>query len=114
MFCKENGKAFTGDYVSKKFKRACKAAGMDKAIHFHSLRHSFASNLAQKGVSLYVIKELLGHSSISTTEIYSHLNMDSLKEAIRILDGPHPKSLSLEKGEGLLRKSLLNKINTGV
>ncbi len=88
VFCKANGKAFTGDYVSKKFKRACKAAGVDKAIHFHSLRHSFASNLAQKGVSLYVIKELLGHSSISTTEIYSHLNMDSLKDAIRMFDGP--------------------------
>ncbi|MBE2189464.1 MAG: tyrosine-type recombinase/integrase, partial [Candidatus Kapabacteria bacterium] len=47
-------------------------------MHFHSLRHSFASNLVQKGVPLYTIKELLGHSSISTTEIYSHLNMDTL------------------------------------
>lgn len=82
VFCKENGKPFTGDYVSKQFKLACKDAEIDKAIHFHSLRHSFASNLVQKGVSLYVIKELLGHSSIATTEIYSHLNMDSLREAI--------------------------------
>ncbi len=86
VFCKPNGRPFTGDYVSKKFKRACKAVGIDKAIHFHSLRHSFASNLVQKGVSLYVVKELLGHSSIATTEIYSHLNMDSLKEAIKKLD----------------------------
>ncbi len=62
------------------------AADIDGAIHFHSLRHSFASNLAQKGVSLYVIKELLGHSSITTTEIYSHLNMDSLREAVGKLD----------------------------
>ncbi|MFA5805426.1 MAG: tyrosine-type recombinase/integrase [Melioribacteraceae bacterium] len=99
VFCKANGKAFTGDYVSKKFKRACRAAGIDSAIHFHSLRHSFASNLAQKGVSLYVIKELLGHSSISTTEIYSHLNMDSLREAIGKFDGPHSKSLSLVRRE---------------
>jgi integrase/recombinase XerC len=89
VFCKSNGFPFTGDFISKRFKRACKAAGIDKAIHFHSLRHSFASNLAQKGISLYTIKELLGHSSISTTEIYSHLNMDSLKEAIRTFDGPH-------------------------
>jgi site-specific recombinase XerD len=97
VFCKANGEAFTGDYVSKIFKKACKAAGIDKAIHFHSLRHSFASNLVQKGVSLYTIKELLGHSSISTTEVYAHLNMDSLKEAIRTFDQPlpHPKSLSL-------------------
>lgn len=86
VFCKANGEAFTGDYVSKIFKKACKAAGIDKSIHFHSLRHSFASNLVQKGVNLYTIKELLGHSSISTTEIYAHLNMDALKEAIRTFD----------------------------
>ena len=86
VFCKSNGKRFTGDYVSRSFQLACRAAGMDKAIHFHSLRHSFASNLVQQGVSLYTIKELLGHSSITTTEIYSHLNMDALRDAIRRLD----------------------------
>ncbi len=86
VFCKANGEALTGDYVSKTFKQACRAAGIDKSIHFHSLRHSFASNLVQKGVNLYTIKELLGHSSISTTEIYAHLNMDALKEAIRTFD----------------------------
>ncbi len=91
LFCKDDGERFTGDYFSRRFKRACKAAGMDKAIHFHSLRHSFASNLAQQGVSLYVIKELLGHSSISTTEIYSHLNMESLRDAVRKLDSLHTK-----------------------
>jgi site-specific recombinase XerD len=86
VFCKNNDERFTADHYSKEFKKACKAAGMDNAIHFHSLRHSFASNLAQKSVSLYTIKELLGHSSISTTEIYSHLNMDSLREAVKMLD----------------------------
>ncbi|MBW7841184.1 MAG: tyrosine-type recombinase/integrase [Ignavibacteriales bacterium] len=86
VFCKANGEAFTGDYVSKIFKKACKAVGTDKSIHFHSLRHSFASNLVQKGVNLYTIKELLGHSSISTTEVYAHLNLDALKEAIRTFD----------------------------
>jgi len=86
VFCKSDGKKFTEDYVSKKFKQACKAAGIEKSIHFHSLRHSFASNLAQKGISLYIIKELLGHASISTTEIYSHLNIDSLKDAINIVE----------------------------
>lgn len=89
VFCKDNGEAFTGDYISKTFKKACREAGIDKDIHFHSLRHSFASNLVQKGVNLYTIKELLGHSSIATTEIYSHLNMDALKAAIRTFDQPH-------------------------
>lgn len=88
VFCKGKGVKFTGDYFSKRFKSACIKAGIDKSIHFHSLRHSFASNLVQKGVSLYKIKELLGHSSISTTEIYSHLNLESLREAIKALDDP--------------------------
>ncbi len=97
VFCKKDGTKYCGNYVSRKFKNACKAAGLEKEIHFHSLRHSFASNLAQKGVPLYTIKELLGHSSITTTEIYSHLNMDSLREAIKKLDSPHPGPLP--KGE---------------
>jgi len=50
----------TADYISRKFKKAVRASGLSDAIHFHSLRHSFASNLVRKGVSLYVVKELLG------------------------------------------------------
>lgn len=103
VFCKRDGEIFCSDYVSKSFKKACKLAGIDKSIHFHSLRHSFASNLAQKGISLYIIKELLGHSSISTTEIYSHLNMDSLKDAIKTFD------TSASLSAGLLRKRCLQK-----
>ena len=99
VFCKSNGERFTGDYISKRFKMACKTAGADQSIHFHSLRHSFASNLVQKGVPLYTIKELLGHSSISTTEIYSHLNMESLREAIKKLDETPSCVLPLSKGE---------------
>lgn len=97
VFSKPSGEKYTGDYFSKAFKKACRAAGIDKSIHFHSLRHSFASNLAQKGVSLYTIKELLGHSSISTTEIYSHLNMDSLKEAIRTFDQVKLQNYKIER-----------------
>ncbi|KUG26669.1 hypothetical protein ASZ90_003491 [hydrocarbon metagenome] len=98
VFCKENGERYTGDYFSKRFKKACRDAGLNEAYHFHSLRHSFASNLAQRGVSIYVIKDLLGHSSISTTEIYSHLNVDSLREAVGKLNKP-PLRLLLNKGE---------------
>ena len=97
VFAKPNGEPFTGDYYSKIFKQACTDAGIDRSIHFHSLRHSFASNLVQKGVSLYTIKELLGHSTITTTEIYSHLNMDSLKEAIETLNQPHLNPLLIKE-----------------
>lgn len=106
VFCKANGEQYTGDHISQCFKRACKAADVDSRIHFHTLRHSFASNLVQKGVPLYTIKELLGHSSISTTEIYSHLNMETLREAVKKLDTstalsastPHPEPyINMEK-----------------
>lgn len=109
LFCKDNGKRFTGDYISKRFKLACKTAGADPSIHFHSLRHSFASNLVQKGVPLYTIKELLGHSSISTTEIYSHLNMDSLREAIKKLDTS--ASLSASASSEILETRQIQKTN---
>jgi len=110
VFCKKDGSKYCGNYVSRQFKNVCKTAGMDQSIHFHSLRHSFASNLVQKGVPLYTIKELLGHSSISTTEIYSHLNMDSLREAIKKLDSPHPDLLPKGEGENHLK---IFRINSG-
>ena len=73
------------DYVSKKFKVAVRDSGLNDNIHFHALRHSFASRLIQKGVSLFVVKELLGHEDIKTTQIYSHLQTQNLEEAIGLL-----------------------------
>ena len=74
------------DYVSKQFKKAVRSAGLSDEIHFHTLRHSFASNLIQKGASIYVVKELLGHESISTTQIYSHLQSENLCQVISLLN----------------------------
>lgn len=73
------------DFVSKKFKESVKKAKLDERIHFHSCRHGFASALVSKGVSLYVVKELLGHESLSTSLIYSHLQQQSLIEAVNLL-----------------------------
>lgn len=112
VFCKEDGSKFTGNYFSRRFKDACKAVGLDNAIHFHTLRHSFASNLAQKGVSLYTIKELLGHSSISTTEIYSHLNIDSLRDAIAMLDTRDKILDTIEKQKNELKIFRINNHST--
>lgn len=83
VFRKKDGANYTGDYISKRFKKAVRNAGLREEIHFHTLRHSFASNLAMKGVSILVIQKLLGHSSITTSEIYSHLNVEALSEAIQ-------------------------------
>ncbi len=65
----------------------CKEAGLRK-IGWHTLRHSFASHLSQKGVNMRTIQELLGHSDLKTTMRYSHLSPVVLKEGIRVLEKP--------------------------
>jgi len=73
------------DYVCKKFKKVVRLVSLNDKIHFHTLRHSFASMLVQRGVSLYVVKELLGHEDLSTTQIYSHLQKQNLMDAVNLL-----------------------------
>lgn len=85
VFGKTKGFPYRGEYVPRNFKKASREAKLNE-VHFHTLRHSFASSLAMKGVPIIVIKELLGHSSIVTTEIYSHSNLLSLQVAIKQLD----------------------------
>ena len=65
--------------------RRVRIAGLSNEYHFHTLRHSFASSLVQKGVSIFYISKLLGHADIKTTMIYSHLNTEDLKNAIEKL-----------------------------
>jgi len=69
-------------YVTKKFKQASRAAELDERVHAHSCRHSFASQLVQNGVSIYVVKELLGHEDIKTTQIYAHVGAQNLTDAV--------------------------------
>ena len=84
FFRKKNIK-LNEDFVSKQFKKAVREAKLNDKIHFHSLRHSFASALVQRGISLYAVKELLGHGNIKTTQIYSHLQKDNLMAAVNLL-----------------------------
>lgn len=70
------------NYISKTFKRFVVSAKLDTRLHFHSLRHTFASWLAQDGVSLYAIQKLLGHSSSSVTQMYRHLQPEQLHATV--------------------------------
>jgi site-specific recombinase XerD len=86
VFYRIKGIKLNEDFVSRYFKKVVRLVGLPDDIHFHTLRHSFASNLVQRGISIYSVKELLGHKSIVTTMIYSHLNRESLIKAISCLE----------------------------
>ncbi|NMA50307.1 MAG: tyrosine recombinase XerD [Mollicutes bacterium] len=60
-------------------KKICELSGIDKDISPHTLRHSFATHLLNNGTNLRVIQELLGHSNITTTQVYSHISNESIK-----------------------------------
>ncbi len=69
-------------YVSHKFKEYARALGLNDRLHFHSLRHTFATWLVHDGVNIYEVQKLLGHSSVKVTEVYSHLAAGELQDAV--------------------------------
>lgn len=90
--------------VSKTFPRAVEQAGLNDGIDdrrqrvtFHTLRHTFASWLVMEGISLYEIKELLGHASLTMTERYSHLSPDRNKRAAETMEQVFNKKNDVEK-----------------
>ena len=86
----KTGKPFNN--IRKSFRRAVKNAGL-KDLKFHDLRHVFASRLVQKGVDLYVVQQLLGHSTPKMTQRYAHVQPDHFKSAIREIDLQHAEIL---------------------
>lgn len=81
-FLNRRGGQLTRAMIFTIIKSLSQEAGIQKTISPHTLRHSFATHLLQNGADLRIIQQLLGHESISTTEIYTHVDIQDLREAI--------------------------------
>lgn len=88
VFINNRGGKFSRQGVWKKLKQFAKAAGITKDVSPHKLRHTFATHLLEGGADLRSVQMLLGHSSINTTEIYTHVEQQAIKKEF---DNRHPR-----------------------
>jgi len=98
LFLNARGKKISRVSIFHIVKRACEKAGIKKTVSPHTLRHSFATHLVEGGADLRAVQEMLGHESITTTEIYTHLDRDYLRSSII---GHHP----MEKERARVKES---------
>jgi len=89
LFLNRRGGRLSVRSIQRMLKKRALITGADVAVTPHRLRHSFATHLLAGGVDLRSIQELLGHSSLSTTERYTHLDINRLTE---VYDNAHPRA----------------------
>ena len=93
VFLNRRGHHLTRTMILIMVKRQAEAAGIKKTISPHTLRHSFATALLKGGADLRIIQELLGHADLGTTEIYTHMDDESLRQEILL---HHPRNIKHE------------------
>lgn len=93
LFVNKHGQRLSTRSVRRKMDKYLKISGLDPSITPHSLRHSFATHMLNNGADLRSVQELLGHQSLSTTQIYTHLTTQGLK---KVYNDAHPREASFD------------------
>jgi integrase/recombinase XerD len=96
LFLNRRGKKLTRIMIYTITRDLCKLAGISKKVSPHTFRHSFATHMVEAGADLRAVQEMLGHESILTTEVYTHIDRIYLKETIGLY---HPRARGREQGE---------------
>lgn len=99
LFLNRRGHRLTRVMIFTIIRRLAQETGLNKTISPHTFRHSFATHLLQNGANLRAIQQMLGHESITTTEIYTHISQEHLRDTII---QHHPRA----NEEGILKKAL--------
>ena len=89
VFISNRGRRLSARGVQQRMARLARKHGLDKHVHPHMLRHSFASHLLESSGDLRAVQEMLGHADISTTQIYTHLDFQHLAQ---VYDRAHPRA----------------------
>ncbi len=89
LFINKHGQRLSTRSVRRKLDKYLLEAGLDLSVSPHTLRHSFATHMLRRGADLRAVQQMLGHQSLSTTQIYTHLSGESVKEAY---DKSHPRA----------------------
>jgi integrase/recombinase XerC len=89
LFVGRTGRRITPREVQRRIKHWASAAGLDVDVHPHMLRHSFASHVLQSSGDLRAVQEMLGHASIASTQVYTHLDFQHLA---KVYDAAHPRA----------------------
>ncbi|MGN0038136.1 MAG: tyrosine recombinase [Coriobacteriales bacterium] len=89
LFISTRGNDMSADSLRAVFKRRAAQAGLDPSLHPHDLRHSFATELLEGGADLRSVQEMLGHASLSTTQVYTHLSLEHMRDTLK---QAHPRA----------------------